>query len=114
MRVGPFVRLAVLKALPSDEELGEFGFDNAGAFLLEQAASDPVMHKAFLRSHCVEWGKLPEPVTKGWRAPPVAWKLNCLIEWIIVVCQGGLARAEDAEMVLTVEQVRRKLKPASA
>ena len=43
-------------------------------------------------------------------ARPVWRKVELLIEWLIVLCQGGLDRREGEKMALEEKQVRRLLK----
>ena len=101
-------RLAVLKALPTNDELAEAECEEACTYLLHQAAEKPAVHADFLRSRRVAWGHLPEGEMAD--VQPVWRKVELLIEWLIVLCQGGLDRREGEKMALEEKQVRRLLK----
>ena len=52
-------RLAVLKALPTMDELAEAECANAGEFLLRQQSGSPERHSQFLQTRRTPWGHLP-------------------------------------------------------
>ena len=53
-------------------------------------------------------GHLPEGEMAD--VQPVWRKVELLIEWLVVLCQGGLDRREGEKMALEEKQVRRLLK----
>ena len=102
-------RVAVLKALPTDEELHAAGDDgaghpfNAGTYLLELAASRPAEYVQMLRERATEWGAPP--------AQPMERCVEHLVHIMAVHCQGGLLRRGGDSFSLTQRQVRSGLAP---
>ena len=59
------VRLACLKAAPTDEELVNAGCANAYQFLTELQLHDPGMYSSFLEVNAAPWGEAPrQPVSR--------------------------------------------------
>ena len=98
-------RLAVLKALPTLDDLAEAECGDAGTFLLQSASGSPEQHNAFLAARKIAWGRLP-----GEQGLPVWRKVELLLELIIVLSQGGLDRPDGAGMSLTEAGCKRMLK----
>lgn len=53
------VRMATLKALPTDEEIAEADVEDAGDFLLRLRSSDPLAYKHFLTACTPTFGQPP-------------------------------------------------------
>jgi hypothetical protein len=79
-------RLSVLKALPTDEEIGEAGCDDCGTYMLQLLRDDAAAYNKMLTTRDSPWGTV-KPTLQ-----PVARCVEHVIHMIIVHCHGGLTR----------------------
>ena len=91
-------RLAALKALPTDEEIAESGYGNAGTHLINMAAVAPEAYERLLQERAVEWGQPPQ-------LQPIERCVEHVCHMMIVHCQGGSERTAK-DFALSQRQVR--------
>ena len=96
-------RLAVVKALPTDEEVERAGCSNAAQHLLQLEERDLATYNRFLMERRRSSAKIQD-------LQPVARCVEHLVHMIIVKTQGGLARDEKHGYTLTEKQVNCTLK----
>lgn len=96
-------RVAVIKALPTDEEVEAAGCSNAAQYLLNLEERDLAAYNRFLMERRRSSAKIQD-------LQPVARCLEHLVHMIIVTAQGGLARDEKNGFALTEKQVNYTLR----
>jgi hypothetical protein len=95
-------RLAVLKALPTADEIAESEYSDAGAFLIQLCEDDKPLYTAFLkdpRTHA-EWGA---PLV----GEPVAMRIGHLLSYIVRIIEGNVATRTSTNMKLSSSEVSR-------
>ena len=79
------VRLAGLKAFPTDTEIAEAETENAGTHLLKLASENAMEYERLMNERAAPWGEPPAH-------QPLARCVEHLCHTLIVFCQGGLKR----------------------
>lgn len=87
-------RLSTIKALPTDKEIQEAGYEDACTYLLQLANEEQDEYQELLKTREGTWG-----------VPPTLQPIDRCVEFmchlLIVQCQGGLERKEGSDLVLT-------------
>lgn len=87
-------RLSSIKALPTEEEIQEAGYEDAGTYMLQLALEEPDEYQELLRMRGGTWGCRPT-------LQPIDRCVEFMCHLLIVQCQGGLERKENSDLVLT-------------
>ena len=94
-----FVRIATMKALPTDDEVHEYGCEDGGEFLL-QLRDSPAEHAAWVRNHAQRWDEaLRQPIHRA------VSQLVMLLIRSIEKATHGIAKAKQ-DLILTKLEVQ--------